>query len=91
MATWSTLAAWLLVLVAIPLAAAVFIAPYFFLSAFGGELADRYDKARVAQWLKFAEIFVAALAALGYARHRRGQRGATTYRMEHAVFVFKKR
>src|SRR5262245_66420648 len=32
-------------------ASAVFIAPYFFLSALGGELADRYDKARVAQRL----------------------------------------
>jgi MFS transporter len=51
----------------ITLASAIFIAPYFFLSALGGELADRYDKARVAQWLKFAEIFVAALAVLGYA------------------------
>lgn len=52
----------------ITVASAIFIAPYFILSALGGELADRYDKARVAQWLKFAEIFVAALAALGYAR-----------------------
>jgi acyl-[acyl-carrier-protein]-phospholipid O-acyltransferase/long-chain-fatty-acid--[acyl-carrier-protein] ligase len=51
----------------ITLASAIFIAPYFFLSALGGELADRYDKARVAQWLKFAEIFVAALSVLGYA------------------------
>ena len=49
-------------------ASAIFIAPYFFLSALGGELADRYDKARVAQGLKFAEIFVAGLAALGYQR-----------------------
>src|SRR5664280_2529302 len=48
-------------------ASAIFIAPYFFLSALGGELADRYDKARVAQWLKFFEIFVAALAVLGFA------------------------
>src|SRR5262249_9200732 len=51
----------------ITFASAVFIAPYFFLSALGGELADRYDKARVAQWLKFVEIFVAALAVFGYA------------------------
>jgi acyl-[acyl-carrier-protein]-phospholipid O-acyltransferase/long-chain-fatty-acid--[acyl-carrier-protein] ligase len=50
----------------IALAGAVFIAPYFFLSALGGELADRYDKARVAQWLKFFEIFVALLATAGY-------------------------
>ncbi len=52
----------------ITLASAIFIAPYFFLSALGGELADRYDKARVAQGLKFVEIFVAMLAVLGYAR-----------------------
>jgi acyl-[acyl-carrier-protein]-phospholipid O-acyltransferase/long-chain-fatty-acid--[acyl-carrier-protein] ligase len=51
----------------ITLASAVFIAPFFFLSALGGALADRYDKARVAQWVKFAEIFVAALAIAGYA------------------------
>ncbi len=52
----------------ITLASAIFIAPYFFLSALGGELADRYDKARVAQWLKFAEIFVAGIAVAGYWR-----------------------
>src|SRR5579872_2789390 len=52
----------------ITLASAIFIAPYFFLSGLGGELADRYDKARVAQWLKFAEIFIAALAVFGFAR-----------------------
>jgi Major Facilitator Superfamily len=52
----------------ITLASAIFIAPYFILSALGGELADRYDKARVAQWLKFLEMFVAALAVVGYAR-----------------------
>ena len=53
----------------ITLAAAVFIAPYFFLSAFGGEMADRYDKATVAQSLKFAEIGVAMLAVAGFAMH----------------------
>ena len=50
----------------ITLASAIFIAPYFFLSGLGGELADRYDKARVAQRVKFIEIFVATLAAWGY-------------------------
>ena len=49
-------------------ASAVFIAPYFVLSGLGGELADRYDKARVAQVVKCVEIFVAALAVWGYAR-----------------------
>lgn len=52
----------------ITLASAVFIAPYFFLSALGGELADRFDKAMIAQRLKFAEIFVAGIAVVGYAR-----------------------
>jgi len=52
----------------ITLAGAIFIAPYFFLSALGGELADRHDKARVAQWLKFSEMFVAGLAVWGFAR-----------------------
>ncbi len=33
-------------------AAAVFISPFFFLSALGGEMADRFDKAWVAQRLK---------------------------------------
>ena len=49
----------------ITLASAIFIAPYFFLSALGGELADRRDKAQVAQWLKFVEMFVAGLAVIG--------------------------
>jgi acyl-[acyl-carrier-protein]-phospholipid O-acyltransferase/long-chain-fatty-acid--[acyl-carrier-protein] ligase len=52
----------------ITLASAIFIAPFFFLSGLAGELADRYDKARVAQWVKFVEMFVAALAVLGYVR-----------------------
>lgn len=48
-------------------ASAIFIAPYFFLSGLGGELADRFDKARVAQAIKFVEMLVAALAVWGYA------------------------
>jgi acyl-[acyl-carrier-protein]-phospholipid O-acyltransferase/long-chain-fatty-acid--[acyl-carrier-protein] ligase len=52
----------------VTIASAIFIAPYFFLSALGGEVADRYDKAKVAQWLKFIEIFVAMIAVVGYAR-----------------------
>ena len=51
----------------ITLAAAVFIAPYFLLSALGGETADRYDKAIVAQRLKLLEIGVATVAAIGFA------------------------
>src|SRR5689334_17716873 len=53
----------------ITLAAAVFIAPFFFLSGLGGQLADRYDKSIVAQRLKLAEIAVAGLAIIGFAYH----------------------
>src|SRR2546426_4338863 len=53
----------------ITLAAAVFIAPYFFLSALGGEIADRFDKALVAQRLKFTEIGVALVAVAGFWLH----------------------
>src|SRR5712675_2396329 len=47
----------------------VFIAPFFILSALGGELADRYDKAFVAQRIRLCEIPVAALAATGFFLH----------------------
>jgi acyl-[acyl-carrier-protein]-phospholipid O-acyltransferase / long-chain-fatty-acid--[acyl-carrier-protein] ligase len=53
----------------ITLAGAVFMAPYFFLSGLGGQVADRFDKAVVAQRLKLAEIGVTALASAGYALH----------------------
>jgi len=53
----------------VTLAGAVFIGPFFILSGLGGEMADRYDKALVAKRLKFAEIFGAAAAALGFWLH----------------------
>jgi acyl-[acyl-carrier-protein]-phospholipid O-acyltransferase/long-chain-fatty-acid--[acyl-carrier-protein] ligase len=53
----------------IALAAAVFIAPFFFLSGLGGQLADRFDKAVVARRLKLAEIAVAGVAVAGFAAH----------------------
>jgi acyl-[acyl-carrier-protein]-phospholipid O-acyltransferase / long-chain-fatty-acid--[acyl-carrier-protein] ligase len=53
----------------ITFAAAVFIAPYFFLSGLGGEFADRYDKALVAQRLKLAEIGIAFIAVGGFWMH----------------------
>lgn len=49
----------------ITLAVGTFIAPSLLLSGLGGELADAYDKAWLAQRLKFAEIFVQLFAALG--------------------------
>ena len=53
----------------ITLAGAVFIAPFFLLSGLGGELADRYDKALMAQRIKFVEMGAAALAVVGFGFH----------------------
>lgn len=48
------------------LAGAALVAPFFFLSALGGELADKFDKSNVARWIKIAEIPIAAIAAVGF-------------------------
>lgn len=53
----------------VTLAGIVFIAPFFILSALGGELADRYDKATMATAIKLAEIPIAGLAAIGFFLH----------------------
>ena len=50
----------------IALATAIFIFPYFILSAIGGEVADRFDKSVVAQRLKLVEIAVAGIAIAGF-------------------------
>ena len=55
--------------VLITLSGIIFIAPFFILSALGGELADRFDKAYVAERIKLAEIPVAGLAAIGFFLH----------------------
>ncbi len=53
----------------VSLAGAVFILPFLILSALGGELADKFDKAMMAQRLKLAEIGAAAVAVAGFAFH----------------------
>jgi acyl-[acyl-carrier-protein]-phospholipid O-acyltransferase/long-chain-fatty-acid--[acyl-carrier-protein] ligase len=50
----------------VTLATGLFILPFFILSALGGQLADRYDKALVARRTKLAEIVVALIAAVGF-------------------------
>ena len=53
----------------VTVAGAVFIFPFFILSGLGGELADKFVKSVVARRLKFAEIFAAIFAALGFFLH----------------------
>ena len=45
------------------ISAALFIVPFFLFSAFAGQLADKFDKSRVARRIRFAEIFIVALSA----------------------------
>jgi acyl-[acyl-carrier-protein]-phospholipid O-acyltransferase/long-chain-fatty-acid--[acyl-carrier-protein] ligase len=74
--------------VLVTLAPAVFIAPYFFLSAFGGEMADRYDKALVAQRIKLVEIAVSAVAVFGFWLHTVGFDTASVSILFLALFGF---
>ncbi len=53
----------------ITLAGATLIAPFFFLSGLGGELADRFDKSFVAQRVKLVEIGAAIVGVAGFAFH----------------------
>ena len=51
----------------VAVAGGVFILPFLLLSALGGQLADKFDKASVTRWLKLAEIAAAAVAVAGIA------------------------
>lgn len=51
----------------VTLAGAVFMVPFLLFSALGGELADKYDKAIMAERLKRAEIGAAVIAVIGLA------------------------
>ncbi|MGV3552995.1 acyl-[ACP]--phospholipid O-acyltransferase [Rhizobium sp.] len=48
-------------------AGVIFILPFLALSAIGGELADKHDKAVIAERLKRSEILIAGLAVVGIA------------------------
>ena len=64
-ATWTTLKPELLA----NLAAGIFILPFFLFSATAGQLADKYDKARLAQLVKLLEIGIVLVAGLGFVLH----------------------
>jgi acyl-[acyl-carrier-protein]-phospholipid O-acyltransferase/long-chain-fatty-acid--[acyl-carrier-protein] ligase len=44
----------------------LFIFPFFLFSAFAGQLADKYEKAKLSQWIKVWEIIAMALAWAGF-------------------------
>jgi acyl-[acyl-carrier-protein]-phospholipid O-acyltransferase/long-chain-fatty-acid--[acyl-carrier-protein] ligase len=51
----------------VTLAGGIFIVPFLLLSATAGELADKYDKAKIAERLKRCELVVAAISVAGLA------------------------
>ncbi|GLS22884.1 acyl-[ACP]--phospholipid O-acyltransferase [Labrys miyagiensis] len=53
----------------VSIAGALIVLPGLFLSGLAGQLADRFDKARVAQTIKLVEIAIVAIAAVGFAIH----------------------
>jgi 1-acyl-sn-glycerol-3-phosphate acyltransferase len=64
-ASWTTLAPEILT----NLAAGIFILPFFLFSATAGQLADKYDKARLARLVKLLEMLIMIVAALGFFMH----------------------
>lgn len=51
---------------AVQLAAGLFILPFFLFSALAGQLADKYEKARLIRLIKLIEIGIALLATAGF-------------------------
>ncbi|MBS1207912.1 MAG: putative phospholipid/glycerol acyltransferase [Proteobacteria bacterium] len=51
----------------VQLAAGLFILPFFLFSAMAGQLADKYDKARLIRIIKLVEIGIAVVATFGFA------------------------
>jgi MFS family permease len=64
-AQWTTINISLLA----PIIGAIFILPFFLFSGMAGELADRYDKARLARVVKVWEILLMILATVGFSLH----------------------
>jgi 1-acyl-sn-glycerol-3-phosphate acyltransferase len=54
--------------VLVNLAGALFILPFFLFSATAGQLADKYDKARIMRLVKLAEIGIMIVGAIGFVR-----------------------
>ena len=61
-ASWTTLTPEVLA----NLAAGIFILPFFLFSATAGQLADKFDKARMARLVKVLEMVIMAVAGLGF-------------------------
>jgi len=63
--SWTTLAPEILT----NLAAGIFILPFFLFSATSGQLADKFDKAKLARLVKLLEMLIMGVAGLGFFLH----------------------
>ncbi len=52
--------------VLVTVAAGAFILPFFLFSAIAGQLADKFEKARLIRLIKLAEVLIMALAVVGF-------------------------
>jgi len=50
----------------VALCAGLFILPFFLFSATAGQLADKFEKSKLIRMIKFAEIMIMSLAAIGF-------------------------
>jgi 1-acyl-sn-glycerol-3-phosphate acyltransferase len=53
----------------INLSAGLFILPFFLFSAMAGQLADKYEKSHLMQWIKIFEISIMLFATIGFYYH----------------------
>lgn len=53
----------------ITIASGLFILPFFLFSATAGQLADKYDRAKLTRIIKIAEIFIMLFATIGFFLH----------------------
>src|SRR4030095_8864068 len=68
MVTYQLQSSWLTAELAGLVIGALFILPFLLFSATSGQLADKYDKARLIRFVKTLEIAIMALAAWGFVR-----------------------
>ena len=54
-------------LLLVPLCGGIFVFPFFLFSATAGQMADKYQKAKLIKWIKFIEILIMGLASIGFA------------------------
>ena len=50
----------------VPVAGLIFIFPFLLVSAIAGQIADKFDRGHILRWVKRAEVFIMAIAAIGF-------------------------